>query len=583
MLLINEPVQIFYAADGTPLEAGRIYVGTAGLDAIANPITLYWDSALTIPAAQPVRTLGGRPVYQGQAGNLYTSANSYSITVQDRNAVPIITNAAGYSFVTSDDLNNLESELAAPTGAGIVGFSQSETYSDGTVGARLQEIISLGDAPYINAASDNIAIDQAISKAASFSNGGVVRLPPNRLFEITEREVPDRVYIDAGQASIRALSTTPGLFKCVGGLSGISGGFWLNPSGYATRAITVDKPIDNTVLSIKGGYFSEFTNALEVAGGDCIFITDNIGVSNGVALLVTNEFLNSSFADNYILGGNGVSIQKITQGAEGCDISDNWILPATGGTFGINIQTALHVEIRGNIIDQLTTGNAIELDGITNPVSAVTIQGNWLGSQVGSNGNYGIYGYGAITELDIQNNTFAGFDQAGVYLNGSAPNVMKRITVSDNTYLSTFTSVRDIQLAYIDGIRICGEKFSGAASLVEGAGVIGRVDFCDWAMSVKPSAGIGQTLKYGKQVRGLVLDNRGTATIAQTTKVIQIAHGLAYTPANIDFRVIPSSLATNAVGEIYVDTIDATNASIKSRNDPGAGGAPVAWAVDMTR
>jgi hypothetical protein len=51
------PFPLFYDADGVPLEEGYIYVGVAGLNPETNPQLVYWDSALTIVAAQPVRTL----------------------------------------------------------------------------------------------------------------------------------------------------------------------------------------------------------------------------------------------------------------------------------------------------------------------------------------------------------------------------------------------------------------------------------------------------------------------------------------------------------------------------------------------
>ena len=38
---------------GAPLDDGYIYIGTAGADAQTNPLTAYWDKALTIPVVQP--------------------------------------------------------------------------------------------------------------------------------------------------------------------------------------------------------------------------------------------------------------------------------------------------------------------------------------------------------------------------------------------------------------------------------------------------------------------------------------------------------------------------------------------------
>jgi hypothetical protein len=59
--LVN-PVPLFLDGRGALLDAGFIYIGTAGTnpETLANRLNVFWDKALTIPAAQPLRTLGGR-------------------------------------------------------------------------------------------------------------------------------------------------------------------------------------------------------------------------------------------------------------------------------------------------------------------------------------------------------------------------------------------------------------------------------------------------------------------------------------------------------------------------------------------
>lgn len=64
---------------------GYIYIGAANQDAQTNPITVYRDAALTLPWAQPIRTLNGYPAYQGAQAEIYTAASSWSITVKNAN------------------------------------------------------------------------------------------------------------------------------------------------------------------------------------------------------------------------------------------------------------------------------------------------------------------------------------------------------------------------------------------------------------------------------------------------------------------------------------------------------------------
>lgn len=80
----------FLDLDGEPLESGFIYIGTAGLAPESNQITVYYDEALTQPAAQPLITRGGYMIDQnGSPCAVYTSATDYSLKVADKNNVNI--------------------------------------------------------------------------------------------------------------------------------------------------------------------------------------------------------------------------------------------------------------------------------------------------------------------------------------------------------------------------------------------------------------------------------------------------------------------------------------------------------------
>ena len=83
-LSVEPPYPAFADADGQPLEDGYIWIGTANLNPITNPIAAYWDAALTIAAVQPIRTLGGYPSNSGTPARIYVNSD-YSIQVQNRN------------------------------------------------------------------------------------------------------------------------------------------------------------------------------------------------------------------------------------------------------------------------------------------------------------------------------------------------------------------------------------------------------------------------------------------------------------------------------------------------------------------
>ena len=106
---VASPYKIFTDIDGQPLDDGYVYIGTAGVNAVTNPVAIFSDAGLSVPIVQPVRTTGGYPVVAGTPIRIYT-AGDYSITVTNKNgtlvfsslqnnvndgAISTITNATG--------------------------------------------------------------------------------------------------------------------------------------------------------------------------------------------------------------------------------------------------------------------------------------------------------------------------------------------------------------------------------------------------------------------------------------------------------------------------------------------------------
>jgi hypothetical protein len=104
-LSVLPPFPVFTDIDGQSLEDGYIWIGVANLAPITNPIAVYWDAALTIPAPLPIRTRGGYPVNSGTPARLYVGSD-YSIQVQDKNGsvvytAPVPTERLGGAIVIS--------------------------------------------------------------------------------------------------------------------------------------------------------------------------------------------------------------------------------------------------------------------------------------------------------------------------------------------------------------------------------------------------------------------------------------------------------------------------------------------------
>lgn len=106
---IGNPFAFYLDRYGRPLDGGRIYIGTAGQDPEISPLGVFWDSALTIAAAQPLDTIGGIINRNGDPAFPFIAEANYSIRVRDADGAEVSYSAsavdAGPSYQPLD--NNL--------------------------------------------------------------------------------------------------------------------------------------------------------------------------------------------------------------------------------------------------------------------------------------------------------------------------------------------------------------------------------------------------------------------------------------------------------------------------------------------
>jgi hypothetical protein len=154
-LSIQPTYPIFTDIDGQPLEAGYVWLGQTNLDPQVNPINVYWDAALTIPADQPIRTLGGYPSRNGTPARLYVNSD-YSIRVMNKNGSVLYSAPTATERYNGGVISTINASQVVydPAGTGAVAT---------TVQAKLRETVSVKD---FGAVGDGVTDDSAAIAAA---------------------------------------------------------------------------------------------------------------------------------------------------------------------------------------------------------------------------------------------------------------------------------------------------------------------------------------------------------------------------------------------------------------------------------
>jgi hypothetical protein len=183
-LSIQVPFPVFQDRDGQPLENGYVWIGEPNLNPQTNPVTVYFDAALTIPAAQPLRTLNGYVSRAGSPAQIYVDGVNFSILVQDSKGSMV------YNF---------------PDGSGISPDACGVTYNPPFAGGvsipvceKLAQIVSVKD---FGAVGDGVTNNIAafVAAAATLTDGDSLFVSDgDYVFDFSSYTVASPVYPSQG-------------------------------------------------------------------------------------------------------------------------------------------------------------------------------------------------------------------------------------------------------------------------------------------------------------------------------------------------------------------------------------------------
>ncbi len=120
---IGNPFPLFLNARGQPLDNGKVYIGTSGADPETSPLDTFWDEALSIPAAQPLRTRGGMIVNGASPAQVCVDEDNYSIRTKDSDDTT--TSYAASALATTVSFQPLDANLTAIAALSTQAFGRS--------------------------------------------------------------------------------------------------------------------------------------------------------------------------------------------------------------------------------------------------------------------------------------------------------------------------------------------------------------------------------------------------------------------------------------------------------------------------
>lgn len=175
-LSVHPPFPIYTDRNGEPLEDGLVYIGTAGVNPETNPIAVYWDVDLTIPAAQPIRTLAGFPARYGSPSRLYVNANDYSTTVRDKTGKLVYSSLNLTERISGDVITGISASKVNVTqvGTGAVERTAEEKFQELVITP--QDFGAVGDGSADDAAAITKAVTAAISTGRRLVGRGTYRV-----------------------------------------------------------------------------------------------------------------------------------------------------------------------------------------------------------------------------------------------------------------------------------------------------------------------------------------------------------------------------------------------------------------------
>ena len=559
MTEIVTPFAQFFDTNGAPLNNGAIFIGTAYLDAQTNPILVFWDEALTIPAPQPIRTLNGYAVWNGAPARIFCNADNFSMTVQTSTGRTVWAVQDATSETKTSDI--IFQDFAAPTGSSLVGFIQSGAGAVArTAQDKMRDTVSVEDFGAVGdgITDDTAAIQSAINAAITQNKilywaGKTYRtttpLTVNSIGVVWQGEGVENTKIIATTnfAQLLHLQSGSAEFSC----SGIT----FETTGTTTRCVTITR--GQTPHFVQCGFRGSFAGSLVYSTGDILRFSGckwDMDSANTVGLELDEYNQNCAVDSNSRFGGIGIGLRVSRSGTnprvEGLKL--NGVFFINTGFYNVDLGNSFATTISGCVLDQANT-SALRVSG---GADCVLCDGSWLGLQPAATGTTILFESSAGGNHIISNNLIFG-GNTGIAFGATASQRVGRTLIDGNVFLSCANqslSLDSVSDAIIVNNQDTGTPSAGSwitAGTHPSKGSY-KFDNNSWHTAAPALYDTGSTYRFGND-GGIVGRASDVAIGSGAVTSLTINHGLFRTPksvlANISAGgVNPGSSWVNSIG-----------------------------------
>jgi hypothetical protein len=570
-LSIQVPFPVFQDRDGQPLDNGYVWLGEANLNPQTNPVVAYFDSALTIIAAQPLRTINGYISNSGTPAQVYVDGVSFSILVQDSKGSMV------YNFA---DGTGIDANLDSCSVTYDPPFTSSVSYP---VCEKLAQNVSVMD---FGAVGDGVTDDTAAIQAAidAYGDNQAIYFPAGKYKISSSIDLTgcEGIHLfGAGSRATEIVSTANNpVIKIEGSSSLVT-----NSTGVSSMTI---RGSGQSNTSADGIYFA-WTNSCYLQ--DLVFFScrnamrfghnfqtdvSNIRVygagTDQSYIGVYMEETDLSFIDNAIVGYN-INVQGVTQ-------AGFRIINGQGSKF-TSCEAGGGPMVYGWHIGEPTTGTVkCQWLHFVNCLGDSTVAAAWLFRQ------------GTASELSQMqlSNCWAGNGDDGFYLDGC-----KFINISNaqsNGHAKSGITLNQCEQVVVNGSSFNGNNEDASATLADvmiQAGQYNTVAGCTMSSNVAGKSLIEKTATNSNNIYGnnlfqgatiigtatQVFRNRAFKTevaaqfnVGAAATTVTVSHSLAVTPPIGSINVQPIT-ALGSTSKFWVNNVTATTFDLNVDVAPG--------------